>query len=406
MIERVFEYNKPYRWIAYGRMSGETQNPRSPDQQFNEIQREITAQRLPWRTIKTYRDDAISGRYMLKRPGLQLMLREIRTRAVEAELLLLDTQMRLGRVDEVRDIRKELYRCYGMHILTADSHFADPTTVAGRVLATFDEMRASEDNRTKAHDVLRGKLDQVQRKFWPGGKPPRGFKLRSRFVDVNGVQRLEGSILEHDPAWTWIVKMLFERADGTGEGQTRLARFINEHPDVPENFKPIPSASVGYMLDCELHVGTFVFPKHCTDISDDVRVCEKNTSDNIIIVPGFCEPIISQELWDRVQAVRNVRRKRAKEDLGLSEKNERLIQPIGPGISVKHFLSGLARCGHCGAAMRPSGMSRKKDPGGRYSYFRCPRSIDGICPNKQRVPLKWLTESVTAHIKASLFGSH
>src|SRR5262249_54821374 len=153
--------------------SSDKQNPRSPDQQFAEVRREIAAQRLPWRLLKTYRDDAVTGRVVKRRPGLQLMLREIRTQVVQPDLILVDTRMRLGRAKEMSNIRQCLDQEHGVFILTADSRFADPTTPAGRVLAAFDELRAVEDNRTKAHDVLRGKRDQAQRKFWTGGKPPR-----------------------------------------------------------------------------------------------------------------------------------------------------------------------------------------------------------------------------------------
>ena len=403
MIERTFDRHKPYTYVTYGRMSHEKQNRRSPDQQFNEIDLELSVQRLPWKVLKRYRDDAISGRLFLKRPGLQQMLWDFRTRTVLPDLLLLDTRARIGRADEVTAIRKELLEEFGIYILTADSHFADPTTTAGRFLAAFDELRASEDNRTKAHDVLRGKRDQVMRKFWPGGVPPHGFKLHRKFIEVNGNLELEGSILIHDAEWLWIVRKIFERADETGEGQTRLARFINNHPDVPKKLLPIPGSTIGIMLDSELYYGDFHFPKHCTDIISEVRVCERNEPEKIMIVSDFCEPIVSRELWDRVQVVRNSRRKTTGQARDQQNKAEKLIRPLVSGIGIKHLLSGLARCGECGASMRPVGTSPAKDPTCRYVYFACPRSMDGTCSNKTTVPRNWLIEQVVELIKTSLF---
>jgi DNA invertase Pin-like site-specific DNA recombinase len=404
MIERTFDRNKPYAFVMYGRMSDEKQNPRSPDQQFDEIGREISIQRLPWKCLKRYRDNAISGRFIKKRPGLQEMLRDIRIQTVRPDLVLLDTRMRIGRAEEVKDIRKELYEKFGIYVLSADSHFADPTTPAGRVLTAFDEIRATEDNRTKAHDVLRGKLDQVRRKFWPGGKPPLGFKLHRNFIVVNGSPEFEGSTLIHDAEWVWIVRLIFERADETGEGQTLLAKFINKHPDVPEHLLPIPGSTIGTMLDNELYYGTLVFPKSCTDIIDEVRVCERNTPEKILVVEDYCQPIVSRELWNSVQSVRNSRRDAMAQARRQQAEPDKLIRPLVSGVSIKHLLSGLARCGHCGAAMRPIGPSPSKDPTCKYVYFRCPRAIDGICSNKRTVPKNWLVEQVIELIKESLFG--
>ena len=38
MLNRKFDPAQPYRYLRYGRMSSEKQNPRSPDQQFDTIQ--------------------------------------------------------------------------------------------------------------------------------------------------------------------------------------------------------------------------------------------------------------------------------------------------------------------------------------------------------------------------------
>ena len=77
------------------------------------------------------------------------MMKEIKTHAVEADLILVDTIERFGRVDELPSIRKELYEKHGVLVLTADSSFADPTTPQGKALGAFEAMRASEDGRIK-----------------------------------------------------------------------------------------------------------------------------------------------------------------------------------------------------------------------------------------------------------------
>src|SRR6185503_5169486 len=101
MLRREFNPQRAYRVVLYLRMSSDRQNPRSPDQQAQEIERRIKALGYEWNIVKTYRDEAISGRYLRRRPAYQQMLSELRTGAVVADLILVDTLERLGRVEEL-----------------------------------------------------------------------------------------------------------------------------------------------------------------------------------------------------------------------------------------------------------------------------------------------------------------
>ncbi len=220
---------------------------------------------------------------------------------------------------------------------------------------------------------------------------------------MGGRQEKDGSILVEDADWSWIVNLLFERAADTGEGQTRLANFYNTNLDIPEQLKPLSGSSIGVMLDNELYIGSFHFPKQCTDIVNDMFVKERNDSSEILVIDDFCTPIVPRELWDRVHAIRAVRREVVLESRRNGSDVEKLIRPLSPGISIRHLLAGLARCGHCGAAMRAGGPSARQDPSGRYVYFRCPRNLDGICSNAQSIPVKWLNGVVATLVKESLF---
>ncbi|MFH1921715.1 MAG: hypothetical protein ABIP48_17765, partial [Planctomycetota bacterium] len=69
MITTTFNPDLPLRCARYARMSGEEQNPRSPEQQFDDIDRTKKKQgRDNWVHVETFRDDSISGRYNRKRP--------------------------------------------------------------------------------------------------------------------------------------------------------------------------------------------------------------------------------------------------------------------------------------------------------------------------------------------------
>ena len=161
MLKNNFRLNTPYRVAIYARQSTDSQNPNSPDQQIDTIKNLIRTMGLPWEVVAVYRDDAISGRFIKKRPDYQRMLRDIKSGALRVQLLLVDTFERLSRADDSSQIRRELERS-SVLVLTADTRFQDPTSVAGLALSMVEAYRATSDGEIKAHYVGRGKRDAAR----------------------------------------------------------------------------------------------------------------------------------------------------------------------------------------------------------------------------------------------------
>jgi DNA invertase Pin-like site-specific DNA recombinase len=327
MLRHEFDPGKPHRYARYARMSSDQQNPRSPEQQFDAIGQVIARRRHPWVHVADYRDDAISGRYLRKRPGFRRMLADIKSGAVKVDLILVDTLERFGRVDELESIRRDLFNRDGVLILTGDSDFADPTTAQGRALAAFEAMRAVEDGRIKAHTVLRGKRDAARLKHWPGGPPPFGHKLRSVLADRNGRQEVDHCVLVPDPDADWIVRKVFDLALETGWGTTRLAQALNADGAIEKRFE---ATTVGYILDNPIYYGELLWEEHATGIVDDARVIRRNADEDMLRVPGFCEPLVARETWDAVAELRRARREDAARRRGRGDGGKQ-IRPPAPG---------------------------------------------------------------------------
>jgi len=407
MLKRNFDPTLRLRVLVYLRMSGDQQNKRSPDQQLAEIQRRLKALGYNWIVVKIYRDDAISGRLLRKRASYQEMVRDIKSETVAADAILVDTLERFGRVEELPTIRKMLFDRHGVLILTADNDFADPNTPQGKALGMFESMRATEEGRIKAHQVLRGKRDAARQNHWPGGPVPRGLMLQSVMKSVHGRQEVDYCILVPDPEAAWIIVLMFEKAAETGWGQTKLARFLTAHPDIPAKYKPFHPSTVGDRLDNRIYYGELVWEKNATGIVDDQRVIEPNLAEDVIRVPDFCEPLVSRELWERVQAVRQARREAAaKARSRNAEDDGKQIKAPAPGMTLKYLLTGLVRCWHCKRSMTPSAGGKYITEAGEersYTAYVCPGYIAGICPNSKRVPEEWLREVVVAKIRERLF---
>lgn len=408
MLKRkIFDPEKPYNAALYLRMSSDLQNKRSPDQQRAEIERQLKARQYKWSIVEVYRDDAKSGRLLRKRDAYQRMLREIRTGQSAVDLILVDTLERFGRVDELPAIRKQLYEEHGVLVLTADSGFVDPTSVAGRAVGFVETVRATEHGRVLAHNVNRGKLDAIALKHWPGGPSPFGLQLKSIMKMENGREEVDYCVPIRNPATDWIIALLFETAVKTNWGTTRLANFLTEHADIPDEYKPFQPETVGYWLDHEIYYGELVYPKHATGIIGDRRVLEPYPAEEIMRVPEFCDAIINRELWDEAHRLRQIRRERNSPGKALNVAGtQKQILPPAPGMSLKYLLSGLLFCGECGLRMVATPSSPYTTKSGtikRYTVFACPGAKAGHCGNKVAVPEEWIRDLVVGTLRDRLF---
>jgi DNA invertase Pin-like site-specific DNA recombinase len=404
MLRRTFDPRRPHRFLRYARMSSDHQNARSPEQQFDTIQHLIDRHQHPWHHVRDYRDDGISGRYLRKRTGLQQMLDDIQTGAVEVDLILVDTAERLARLDELTTLRQDLYNRHGVLVLTADSGFADPTSVSGKALTMVETLRATEDGRIKAHNVLRGKRDAARSGHWPGGSAPLGYRLQSVLVERHGRQEVDHCLLVPDPATAWIIQRLFRLAHENGWGSVRLAREFNADPEIPQEHKPFYPDTILYWLGNPIYYGELLWEQHATGIVNDVRVKERNAEEDMVRVPDFCEPLVSRELWESVATLRRARAaaRRCRPAAG-SHEPAKQIAPVAPVRALKYLLSGLIRCGECNRSMRPVSSGQTSKDGKRYVYYACPGMIAGVCHNKKQVREDWLRRVVVARLRDRLF---
>ena len=404
MIKTQFDPAKACRYVRYGRMSSDMQNPRSPEQQFDTIDALLRRAGNPWAHAGDYRDDGISGRFMRKRPGFRKMIEDIEAGRVPVDLVLVDTFERFGRAEECESLRRSLQTKYGVLVLTADSGFTDPTSVAGKALAVAESFRSTADKQTKSHDVLRGKIDAAREKHWPGGVPPMGYCLESVMKSAAGPAEVDYRILVPNPVDVKWPKLMFALAREKGYGSTRIAKHVNSVPEFVQRFGKIDQTAVGYILDNPIYKGVLRFNRVATDLIDDCRVQQRNEACEIVYVENYCEPLVSVEDWDSIRAMRARRADQIKAArLPGNDNDRKQIAPLQAGIVLKYPLSGLVRCAKCGAAMVASKSGAKDPEAMSYYYYRCPGYVSGACTNRIYVPGNWLWTAVVAKLRERLF---
>lgn len=405
MLNHKFDPHRPYRIVLYLRMSSDQQNPRSPDQQEAEIKRRMKAAGYHWTVVKIYRDEGISGRLLRKRKAYQRMMRDLKTGAVVADLIVVDMLERFGRLDELPAIRKELFEQHGILILTSDSYFADPNTPQGRALGMVEAIRATEDGRAKAHNVLRGKRDAALQKHWPGGPPPFGYMLQSVLKTVRGREEVDYCLLVPHPQQRPVIELLFEAAERTSFGTTRLAKLLDNDPRVPDEFKPFQPETIGSWLDSEIYCGHLSYGRVSTGIVADTRVVQRNAATEVLRVPDFCEALVPRDRWNNVQAIRTIRRERSLEARRRKSCSDgKLLDIPAPGLTLNYLLSGLLFC-ECGLRMTASSngaYTAKDGTERRYTSYVCPAYIAGHCANDVRVPEKWIRQTVVDTLRKRL----
>ncbi len=401
MIGVKFNPKLPLRFVRYVRMSSELQNARSPDQQFDEIDRQLQRNGHPWIHVSDFRDDAISGRLMRKRPDFTSMIEGIKTGSLQVDLIVVDTIERFGRMNELQSLRYELQVKYGVLVVTADSQFSDPTSAAGKALGVVENIRATTHGDALAHNVLRGKLDAADQKQWVGGPAPCGFRLQSVMKPSTEPAEVAYRKLVPDPATAPVIREYFRLAHEKGFGGGRIAKSLNSDPDWVAKHGKVAASTVDYHLADPIHKGTLRFNRFQTGIADDRRVAIRNDESDVLYVVDYCESIVDPFVFDAVQEMRRVRSEQIRAARAANQpSNGKQIKPVAPGVVVKYPLTGLVRCGVCGGSMRPNSSRYGRY---KYSYYYCPCLSDGRCTNSQRVRIDWLWSVFVARLREQLF---
>ena len=125
------------------------------------------------------------------------------------------------------------------------------------------------------------------------------------------------------------------------------------------------------MLSNPIYKGVLRFNFKATDVVNDTRVQQKNPEAEVMFIPNFCEPIIPPDVFDRVQAIRQLRRDAMRVTREPVEE-ERALRPLGAGLALKYPLSGLVYCKHCGSRMTATTGCGRQRQGEAISILSLP----------------------------------
>ena len=325
---------------AYIRVSTDDQTEYSPSSQLEKI-REYAKRNdyiLPDEYI--FIDEGISGR-TTKRPAFNQMIGIAKTKPKPFDAILLWKFSRFARNREDSIVYKSMLRkqC-GIDVISISENIGDDkmSVIMEAMIEAMDEYYSIN----LGEEVRRGMNEKVQR--------GEAVTIPSFGYDIENGQYIP------NPETAPVVKEIF--ADFLdGKGLVTIARELNENGYRTRRGNKFENRTVRYMLKNPVYIGKIRWTP--TGKANHRKDCK-----DTLIIDGTHEPIISREIFDKVQtklskgSVKYMRENPAKEPF---------------------MLQGLVRCSDCGATLCMSA---------NYTSLQCYAYAHGKCNVSHSISLK------------------
>lgn len=327
------------RVAIYARFSSDNQSEASIEDQIRICTEH--AKREGWHLTETYADYAISGAFILNRPGMRNVIRD--ARSGEYDIVLAEALDRFSRDQEdTAAFYKRMQFC-GIKVFTLSE--GEITSLHVGLKGTMNALFL-KDLSDKTRRGLRGRVE----KGMSGGGNAFGYDVVKRFDPVTQeCVRGERSI---NQAEAEIVQRIFKEYVA-GISPRSIAHALNrEGVSGPQGGEWGPSTIYGNrergtgILNNELYIGKLVWNRlrYIKDPDTGKRVSKPNPPEAIVVkdVPEL--QIIDNELWE---ATKRLQGEINRKDTPLWKKNR-----------PKNLFSHLIKCGCCGGGV--SMVSTKK----------------------------------------------
>lgn len=302
-----------YITAIYARVSTEEQarEGMSIDTQLDKLM--AYARLQDWSNVVPFVDEGESAKDM-NRPALKRLIELVKKGMVARVITMTVDRLSRNLLDMLNFI--ELCEAHNTAYVCITLNF-DTSSPIGRmvlqILAAFAEFeRAMIASRVKMN------MSQiVSKKKRYLAVPPFGYQ----FDD-------EGKLVIVEEEAEWIRKAVDMFI--AGHGYRSVAVFLNQNGIKTRKGKPWSSSTVRSMLTNELYTGKVIWSRRYYDKEGKMKWRDES---DWVVAENAHEPIITEEQWDEIQ--RRITKK----------------MPRGGEKQMKHRLSGLLVCGHCGHRM-------------------------------------------------------
>ena len=355
---------------AYIRVSDERQDEYSPDSQLKKIRESAAKDGVMIPDEYVFYDDGISGKSVKKRDDFNRMIALAKEKNHPFDVIYVWKFSRFARNQEESMVYKNLLRKRGVSVVSVsepipEGHFG---TLIERIIEWMDEFYLVN----LGTEVTRGMTEKASRGE-PTCAPPFGYIMR------------EGKYFpDEESGKADIVREIFTLyANGTK--QRELAVLLGER-GVRTKYGNLPDNRwIDYVLHNPCYIGKIRWSL------DGARAVSKLDFHNekIMTVEGNHEPLISMELWEKVQALLKAQKK-------AYPKHARREQQID------YMLKGLVRCSSCGATLAVNGVSGKA----RVRCLQCCNYARGSCHTSHSITLPRIEAAFMEGLRKALGEKH
>lgn len=340
---------------AYIRVSTEDQVEYSPDSQLKAIRDYARKNDMILPEEFIFVDEGISGRKAAKRPEFMKMIGTAKIKPKQFDVILLWKFSRFARNREDSIVYKSMLRkqC-GIEVISISEQLGEDKTSI--LIEALIEAMDKYYSINLAEEVRRGMTEKAQRGEVVS-TPPFGYDVKDNVFVPN-------------PETAPIVKMIFNKYL-SGRGCLEIAKELNTMGIRTKYGNKWENRGVEYVLRNVVYTGKLTW----TPVKSKTRDYKNEAT---IITQGKHEPIIEQEIFDKVQEM-------------ILEK-KKLFPKHSRQSSNEFMLKGFLKCSNCGGALVYALNDR----------VQCNRYSKGTCEVSHSASLSKLNASVINALKSDL----
>jgi site-specific DNA recombinase len=273
--------------------------------------------------FKEYVDRGISGKSMINRHELQQMLKDAKDHLFDEVLVWKINRLARKNIDLLQMV--DLLDKNNIAFRSFSENFETATPMGKFALQMMGAVGELERN-TIVENVKMG-LKQRAKMGKHNSKAPLGYEI---IVSANGGSRNRETTLKIVPEEATIIQKIFEMF-AVGRGFRSIANELNHAGYTTKCNNPFSVCAVKDIIDNPFFVGRLRYNRY-ENWSERRR---KGKNPNPIVSDAVHPAIISHELWDKVQYLRQIN-------------NDTPVKRFDGG---DYLLTGLIRCPQCGGMM-------------------------------------------------------
>lgn len=337
---------------AYIRVSDERQDEYSPDSQLKKIREYAAKEGYMIPDEYVFYDDGISGKSTRKRDDFNRMIAIAKDKAHPFDVIYVWKFSRFARNQEESMVYKNLLRKKDVQVVSVsepipEGHYG---TLIERVIEWMDEFYLVN----LGAEVTRGMTEKASRGE-PTCPPPFGYIMKDKRYYP-----------DEESGKADIIREVFS-SYANGMKQREIAVMLGNRGVRTRFGNPPENRWVDYILHNPCYIGKIRWSL------EGARAVSKYDFENanIMTIDGHHEPLISMELWEKVQDMLKAQKK-------AYPKHARQSQPID------HLLKGLVRCSSCGGTLAITGTTSGK---AKVRCLQCCNYSRGSCKISHSITL-------------------